>query len=243
MKRTIANLANKLFEPLGFKLVGNKSIEFTMSSMLARLKTRDALPRSIVDIGASDGKWSGTCMKYFSSSRYLAIEALEERSSSLATLKQKHANFDYEICIAGEVDGGQAVISVADDLDGSTVNAGGDGAQRSCQVRTIDALVSERGLPGPYLLKFDTHGFEIPILAGCVETLRNTSAIIMECYNFRVTPDTFRFYEMCSHMEKLGFRPADIADPMLRKHDHVFWQVDIMFLPIRDTVFEYEAYE
>lgn len=38
MKRILATMANRLFGPFGFKLVGSKAVEFTMNSMLARLR-------------------------------------------------------------------------------------------------------------------------------------------------------------------------------------------------------------
>lgn len=243
MKRTLANLANRLFEPFGFKLVGSKAVEFTMSSMLARLRARGVSFGTVVDIGASDGKWSLACMKHFPQARYLAIEALEERAAALETVRRTHPTFDYEICIAGAADGGEASITVSDDLDGSTVNAGEGGQQRTCPVRSVDALLGSRSLAGPCLLKFDTHGFELPILAGCSATLANTEAIIMECYNFKLTQDTLRFHEMCAHMETLGFRCADIADPLLRPHDRAFWQIDILFLSVTSPVFGHDAYE
>jgi hypothetical protein len=94
----------------------------------------------------------------------------------------------------------------------------------------------------PYLLKFDTHGYELPILSGSIGAIKNTTAIIMETYNFKLTPASLRFHEMCAHLEDLGFRPADIADPMLRLHDEAFWQVDFLFLKADSDIFQYQHY-
>jgi hypothetical protein len=133
-------------------------------------------------------------------------------------------------------------LNVTADLDGSTVDGRNPGMERICRVRTIGSLLAEKNLPGPYLLKFDTHGYEIPILAGCRGVLENTAAIIMETYNFQLTPDSLRFHEMCAHLEGLGFRPADIAEPMLRAHDRAFWQVVMLFLRADADMFQYEHY-
>jgi hypothetical protein len=51
---------------------------------------------------------------------------------------------------------------------------------------------------GPYLIKLDTYGFELPILAGATNTLPNASALINEAYNLRV--GTVRCASMhCAH--------------------------------------------
>jgi hypothetical protein len=71
-------------------------------------------------------------------------------------------------------------------------------------------------------LKFDTHGYELPILKGARQTLNKTSLIIMEAYNFKISDHALRFHEMCAYMECLGFRCFDIADPMLRDYDKSF---------------------
>jgi FkbM family methyltransferase len=39
-------------------------------------------------------------------------------------------------------------------------------------VVSIDSELERRKLDGPYLLKLDIHGFEVPILKGAIETLK-----------------------------------------------------------------------
>ena len=45
----------------------------------------------------------------------------------------------------------------------STVD-GTDGKPRQVLAKTIGIIASEKKMAGPFLLKFDTHGYEIPIL-------------------------------------------------------------------------------
>ena len=210
--------------------------------MIQRLAQRSVPVQTVLDLGASDGKWSIACMKYFPNASYLAVEPLEERQEALETKKSRFTNFDFALCVAGEVDGENVSLNVTSNLDGSTVEGQSPGSSRTCRVRTVDSLVVEKNLSGPYLLKFDTHGYELPILSGSNDVLTNTTAIIMETYNFQLTPTSLRFHEMCAHMERLGFRPADIASPLLRKHDKAFWQIDILFLKADSDVFQYQHY-
>ena len=107
---------------------------------------------------------------------------------------------------------------------------------------TVDFEVQRLGLNSPFLLKFDTHGFEVPILEGAKETLRVTSAIVMECYNFKIAPEALLFYEMCEYLGKFGFRPIDVVEPRHRLYDDAFWQMDIAFVKEDRPEFGYKAY-
>ncbi len=98
-------------------------------------------------------------------------------------------------------------------------------ASRKVPATTLDHEVS-RNLPGPFLMKFATHGFELPILAGAMETLKTTSLIVMEVYNSQLNENALRFHEMCAHLETPGFCCADIAAPLSRKRDGLLWQID-----------------
>ncbi len=223
------------------KLTGQQS-EYTMSKLLGRFAQREIPVRTVIDIGASNGSWSRQCLQFLPTANYLAIDPLREREPELAAMKSEFPNFDYALCVAGEQDGSTVSLNVTADLDGSTVAGENPGTARSVPVRSIDALLAERQLPGPYLLKFDTHGFELPILAGCAQTLAQTSAVIMEVYNFQLTPTSLRFAEMIQYMQGLGFRTADFADPLHRKADQLFWQIDYLFLRAENPLFAYPHY-
>src|SRR5204863_3822764 len=107
---------------------------------------------------------------------------------------------------------------------------------------TIDAEVEKHLLGGPFLLKLDTHGFEVPILEGAVETLKQTSLLAIEVYNFKLTDTCLKFYEMCSYLEKRGFSCLDICDVM-RRWDNVFWQCDLFFAPSARRAFRSNSYD
>jgi FkbM family methyltransferase len=242
MKKRIVGAVNSLLAPFGVNIVRASDAAFDMPLAIGRIATHQIPIGSVIDIGASDGKWSVNTMKTFPTASFLAIEALQERQDALEKLKQKHHNFDYFICVAGDNDGEQVTLNVSDDLDGSTVNGTG-GKPRNITVKTIDAIVAEKQLQGPFLLKFDTHGYEIPILLGAKDTLPHTNAIVMEVYNFQIVDNSLRFHEMCTHMEELGFRCYDIAGPMLRLYDQAFWQMDILFARSDSKIFSYSEYK
>lgn len=228
MKNSIVSFANSLLEVFGARLVSTDADAFTMDRALERIAREHNFPfQSVIDIGASNGTWSEKAIHYFPDSYFLAIDPLFEREPALKKLQANYDKFRYALCVAGESNE-SVTLDVAEDLDGSTVTTDGQNLRKT-RSKTLDTLVAENDLPPPYLLKFDTHGYELPILKGACETLAGTNIIIMEVYNFKITETSLRFHEMCSHLEKLGFRTFDLVDPMLRNFDKSLWQMDLFF--------------
>ncbi|MEW6251235.1 MAG: FkbM family methyltransferase [Planctomycetota bacterium] len=195
--------------------------------------------RSIIDIGASDGRWTALARECWPSARRLLIEAQTVHEPALRALASATPGTEYALVTAGPQDGevwfdtgGGPFGGVAATVLTEESAMAGSGANRARWVRTpmrsIDSLVAERGLPPPFLVKLDTHGFEAPILAGATDTLRRTELLVIEAYNFRLTPECLRFHELIAHLEKRGFRCLDMCD-VSRRTDGVLWQMDLFF--------------
>ncbi|MEA3211229.1 MAG: hypothetical protein QOE70_4286 [Chthoniobacter sp.] len=242
--RTILwNAINGTLGPLGYELRARGAPEnpLTMASALARARARGLEVRTVIDIGAARGRWTRKALPHFPNADFLLFEPLEERRPELEALRAEHPKVQFAIAAAGDRTG-EAALTVASDLDGSGIYDTPSAHARTVPLTTLDATVRERHLRGPFLLKFDTHGFEVPILAGATECLRGTALIVMEVYNFQLTRQCLRFHEMCAHLETLGFRCADLADAGLRPKDGLFWQADFLFLPKASPLFEYPAF-
>ncbi len=242
--KLIRGCLNFALHPLHWEVVKAPKFQnarFRMADGLARAKSHNFEVATIIDVGASDGKWSRQAMQEFPAARALAFEPLAERESALKDMRAKNGNFDFVLAAAGDrID--SIRLKVADDLDGSSIDDTGTGTMRDVALTTIDHEVGQRSLRGPYLIKLDTHGFELPILAGAEQTLRQASLVVIEVYNFQITGECLRFHEMAAHMESLGFRCFDLVDPMLRVKDHAFWQMDMFFAPVSAPMFAYSQY-
>lgn len=241
MKANIQKLMNRLLRPVGLKLHRLTENRPLMEDALIRAARKGFGIRTVIDIGAAAGHWSVMALPHFPEARFLAIEPLKERLGELESIKARQTRFDYVFCVAGEEDGGTVRLNVTPDLDGSTVGGLG-GEMRAVPVRSLDALIAEKRLEGPLLVKFDTHGYELPILRGATETLARTAVIVMEVYNFQFVPQALRFHQMCAHLEDLGFRPFDLANPSYRKGDHAFWQMDLFFASAEHPIFAKTSY-
>lgn len=184
--------------------------------------------KTIIDVGASDGRWSALARRHFAAARTLLIEAqASPHEPSLRRFTARNAGTEYLIAAAGMREG--TIHFDASDPWGGVASEQPTGAHDiTVPMTTIDAEVARRNLPGPYLVKLDTHGFELPILTGAARTLDRTALLVIEAYNFTLRPGAVRFPELCRHLEERGFRCLDVVDP-LRRSDEALWQLDMFF--------------
>lgn len=236
LQRTI----NRLLTPTGLRLV-RTAHHFALEGLLARARQRGVAPRTVIDVGASDGIWSLRAHRHFPEAKYLLFEPLSERRAALEVLRARHG-FDFVPAAAGATHESIA-FHIDPALDGSGIAAPGATGMRKVPVATVDGAVTERGLGAPYLLKLDTHGYEMPVLSEATQVLANTELLIIEAYNFKLTPDCLRFHELCAWLEVRGFRCCDLADPMRRPGDGAFWQMDLAFAPANNPIFDSNRYD
>lgn len=176
IKNKLLKLSRKFFEPLGFSLTYGS--HFTDDAALKRCRKRGMIINSVIDVGASDGRWSDLCMEHFPDAQYLLVEAQEAHDNSLKKFKKANKNTDYVICAAGNEDG---VIYFNDDalLSGVASDKPFEGGkQTKVPMYKIDTLIEKYNLKPPFLIKLDTHGFEVPIIEGSTKAFENTNLFI-----------------------------------------------------------------
>lgn len=236
----VGKIINGFLRKFGYELLpANKNI--SMASVLSRRAECGLKINSVIDIGASNGSWSKMARQYFPNAFYMLIEANDVHTQDLLNFKSQYPNVDYIVAAAGDSIG-EIYFDANDPFGGQASHSLHSQNYITVPMTTVDEQVKQKFLHPPFLLKLDTHGFEAPILKGAQDTLKKTDLIIIETYNFKLTPDSLKFWEMCSHMEEYGFRPIDLCDPLHRPKDHAFWQMDIFFVPGTNREFRSNTY-
>ena len=226
--RTALNL---VLNRLGYEIsrLQKRENPFSMHAAVKRMSERSLPIRTVIDIGASDGMWSKMAQEWYPEAFYFLIEANTFHEEGLISFKAEHDNVDYVLAAAGDKVG-EIYFDADDPFGGVASHEPLDKACLTVPVTTVDEEVKKNGLEPPFLLKLDTHGFEVPILEGAEQALKETDLIVMETYNFNIQDDSLTFWEMCRHLYSKGFRPMDLCDPLHRPLDGSLWQVDFFFV-------------
>lgn len=248
MKYILKKIIHSFFNNLGLT-INKKPKKFNyfrneaMISGLQRFRNNKIEISSIIDVGAAAGTWSLGAKEIFPDANYLLFEPLIERENELNSLCRENSNFRFIPKAAGS-SSSFINFGVSDDLDGSGVSDSLETNEhiRKIEVVRIDDEVRKHQLQGPYLIKLDTHGFEVPIIEGCDKIIDEVNLFIIECYGFHLINGSLLFNEMCDLMDKKGFRLFDIVDIMRRPKDNAFWQCDAFFIRKENNIFKINGY-
>ena len=217
---------NPIIKKLGFQLKRYPCLDDTLSLTWAmkRITSRGVNIQTVIDVGASIGDWCEVVKPFFPDADYLLVEANPAYKVELEKFNAKNKKTDFVLAAAGNSEG-TIYFDNSDPLGGRA------GVAPSNEVIKIPVI------------KLDTHGFEIPILEGAAEILKDTNLLVIEAYNFEMGEGSVKFYELCAWLDQKGFRPIDIIDPTHRLYDHMFWQMDLVFAPKSRPEFSYPNYK
>ena len=204
----------------------------SMEWSLRNIKSLGFLPRNIIDVGAYHGDWTRMIKAIFPEAHVLMVEA---QTSKEAILKQVVAEYPGKVsCSIGllgpekresvpfyELETGSSVLPEQSDIKRAIVHH---------SMQTLDQMVSEK-LKGPCdLLKLDVQGFEIEVLKGATDTLKNVEIVLMEVSLLGVNKGSPLLHEAVQYMTQRGFLPYDICSFTRRPLDNALWQTDFIFV-------------
>jgi FkbM family methyltransferase len=203
----------------------NRSLDYA----LQRFQSHQIEIASLIDVGASNGAWSKTFARHFPNRHHLLIDANEVHLRELEQVCQGRGNWHFAIAAVGEKDE-ELYFDDSDPLGGHLSKHPHTEKYRPYKSTTMDHLLEKYPLPGPLLIKLDTHGVEIPILKGSPNALKQANALVIEAYNFSLGEPAVPFWDLCRYMFELGFRPLDVFDLLYREVDNAFFQFDLLFV-------------
>lgn len=222
------------FRRLANDLLPNGPSGRTMEGALRRIAATAGV-RTVIDVGASNGRWSVMARRHFPHARFLLVEAqARAHEASLRDLRERWPEMEYVLAAAGS-EVGTIRFDASDPLGGIAAPEASGPHVVEVPVTTLDAEAGRRGLGGPYLVKLDTHGYEVPILEGATGVLRDAAVVVVEAYNFDLSATTRRFAQMTLWLEERGFRCVDLVDVLHRPRDGALWQMDLVFARHRQS--------
>ncbi|MEK7474375.1 MAG: FkbM family methyltransferase [Candidatus Coatesbacteria bacterium] len=229
LKTLIKDIVRKAFRMLGLT-VQRGGMRATMEDALRHIRRQGVMPATVIDVGVAYG--TKELYEVYPEPRYMLIEPLEEYRPTLEGICRR-VKGDFMIAAVSD-HAGTASFNVHDILSGSSLlkesdGAIADGKAREVPTVTLDGVVKEKGLTGPFLIKLDTQGADLLVLAGASETLKQTEAVLVEAFLFQFFVGGPQLHDLVLFMKDRGFLACDIFGGARRPIDGALAHVDIVF--------------
>lgn len=246
LTRNVKGIIQSLFSKVGYEIrpinIPVAKVRSSMEQSLQWIQKNGFSIETILDVGASDGRWSKKTMVLFPGTKIVLFEPQPVHSRNLDDYANSFPGRVIPVKKAVGGDDGLLLFDVSDPFGGGVAKTDSKKTLQVEQVK-LDTCVAELDLKAPFLLKLDTHGFERSILKGAEQTLQKCEVLIIEAYNYRISEEALLFWELCVFLSERGFRPIDVVDLMYRKHDNSLWQMDLFFIKTTWNGFNHDSYE
>ncbi len=259
MKRALSNAVTALLRnlPPAFQAIllrkaiaiSDEQVKFqnglvTMFGSIANLSSAGFCPGSIIDVGANVGDWSRSAGAIFPKAAVRMIEAQNELSDELAvTAKDLGERASYEIALLGAeaaeamtfhlIGTGSSVMEEVTHLDKEVV---------TLSQKRLDDLDLIKCLAPPILLKLDVQGYELEVLKGSNEILRETEVVLMEVALLPYNKGAPLMPEVVTFMNEQGFTPYDICGQLRRVSDRALFQIDVIFVRKHSSLRQHQRF-
>jgi len=216
-----------------------------MKWSLENLKRNGFVPKLIIDIGAYVGHWTEMAKSVFPNSYFLMIEAQPSKEASLKSVKAKFlTSVDYRISLLGasrqqdtpffEMESGSSVLAEQSNVPRKVL---------SLPMETLDDILLEKKLKNASFLKLDVQGYEMEVLKGATETLKEVEVVMTEVSFLPYNRSGPLFNEVVQFMKDHEFVAYDICSLMRFYLDGSLLQADVIFVrensPYRKSFFQY----
>ena len=192
------------------KLLARKDYEFLFEkAILSRVAPNDC----IYDIGANRGFYTQRFLEKTPEGKVFAFEPVPECNQVIQQLSSKYSHLILTRMAVGSSKGVVPMSIGTDDLNAtSTIKSNKNENDIMVEIDTIDNIVAKNNSV-PNVLKIDVEGFELEVIQGMNETLKNSrvQVIAMEIH--------------FNSMEKMGYQngPKHIVDTLKTSKFNIKW--------------------
>jgi FkbM family methyltransferase len=184
------------------------------------------VPRTVIDVGANVG--TPALYEAFPESFLVLVEPLAECEPALRAVLAESRGLYLPVAVGSHL--GSVIINVeprrnakSSILSRTDLTVTGDQLERrEVPLMTLDAIAAEHRLEPPFGLKIDTEGYEIDVVEGATELLREAQFVIAEVSIADRFVESYSFADFIAIMDSRGFRVCDILRGGARYADIMF---------------------
>lgn len=238
MKKAVRSLLNRTMQHFGYELRLIDSPPVGYSRFLEKSKHHFPYPNTIFDIGVGQGTpW---LYDAFPRSHLVLVEPLPHFASDIAEIEASRPcsvfklalgsdQTEAKIYIPRDCPTGSSLYLDRDFIEDDAVGEVFDELHEVLIVRktTLDAISN---FAGPFVIKIDAEGSELEILRGALETLKQTSMLVLEISVKDRYQGEATFDQILLFLRENGFRLFDIIAMAYGGATKFLHHIDVVFV-------------
>jgi FkbM family methyltransferase len=214
--------------------------ELSLRASLERMRDIGFSPRTVFDVGVATGTTG--LYKVFQGVRYLLVDPLAESEPFMKEICARVRGAAYVLAAAG-AEAGELEIAVHPGLSGSGALLKGEYPRRRVPMVTLDQLIDEHALEGPFLLKIDVQGVELQVMEGLQRHADKAEVVVLEASLWADRKKAGApFAEIVAYMDRRDFVLYDIAGIGYRPRDGAIAEMDLVFCRRHSELRKFKSY-
>ena len=182
--------------------------------------------RVVYDVGAHNGSWTNQVSRILKSADFYLFEPNKNHNTQLEKTGFRYFNDVLsDQCKTIEWFG---VGGLGDSYFKESSQPFENVSSIEIVTNTLNSYVADRNLPVPHLLKIDTQGSELDIIAGSCNFISSVKYVLLECPLVEYNLGAPNIQKYLTTMSDLGFVPVDVTEIHYMNGKTV--QIDIAFL-------------
>lgn len=229
-----------VFNYPGILKARRNGIYFNMYKMLYKIKMQGIEPNTIIDVGSSIGMFSKTANYFWSDAKIFSFEPLDTSYQKLIKLVGNNPNIELfhfalgdkrEKTIINEssYEYSSSILEMSD-IHKNAFPYSSDSTKQEIEVYTLDGIFKNITITAPALLKLDVQGFELNVLKGGLNFLKNVDYILIELSFSELYKNQPLFNELYSFLNSNNFKLVDILDFSRNPNTFEMLQIDALFI-------------
>ena len=219
-RRKLEQSADKVLRRFGIRLKRDRAMRDPIRLFV--LKANELGAATILDVGANKGQFASEVFREGWMGDLVSFEPVTETHGRLTQSASANPHWFVSSPMALGATAGTAEINVAGNLVSSSLlevaaastnrNAGTRRVRtETVAVRRLDDTI-EPSWAAPFALKVDAEGFDLEVLKGATNTMRNTKVIMVEMCLAPLHEGGARFGDLAKFIEDAGFRCVSLTE-------------------------------
>jgi len=209
--------------------------EFAMDyQRLSELRRYRFSPRSVLDIGASNGVWTATCAAVFPEAEYFLIEP-QVYPTPHPIPSGVHHHWIRQAVGKEDAAVDLTVPKGKDSLYRAHIfsrrgRPTPDAAHLRVPQTTVDRLLETGAIAPPQLVKLDVQGYELEVMAGATKVWDSAKVFIVEASLYPFWKGCPVVSEVVGFFAKRGFQLYDLSTECREPTSGLLSQIDLIFI-------------